>query len=468
MNLDKLEKDINNFWDTNIIPTLTEYIKIPNKSPAFDPNWKKNGHMNDVLNLAKKWVEKFQPEGSTIHIDEGGDRTPMLIVEIPGEREGNVLMYGHLDKQPEMEGWKDGLGPWLPVFSDDKLYGRGGADDGYALFASIGSILSLKEQGVKLPRIVILIEFCEESGSPDLPHYMNQFDNVIGNVDLVICLDSGAGNYEQFWSTVSLRGMISCNLKVDVLNEGVHSGNASGMVPSSFRLIRQLISRLEDEITGEIIIPELHTDIPKHRHGEAEKMASTLNGDCGSFPWHNATSPMTNNSVDGLIGRTWKPTLSVVGSDGIPSIQNGGNVLRPYTELKLSFRLPPTVDCNTAMNAIDKTLKENPPNNASVSVDWDEPANGWNAPKLSDWLESAIEEASESFYHKPAMAMGEGGTIPFMAMLGEQFPAAQFVVTGVLGPNSNAHGPNEFIHIPFAKKLSASVAFILDRFPSRA
>ena len=466
MNLDKLEKDINDFWDANIVPTLTEYIKIPNKSPAFDPNWKKNGHMNDVLNLAEKWVKKFQPEGSTIHIDKGGDRTPMLIVEIPGEREGNVLMYGHLDKQPEMEGWKDGLGPWIPVFSGDKLYGRGGADDGYALFASIGSILSLKEQGVKLPRIVILIEFCEESGSPDLPHYMNQFDNVIGNVDLVICLDSGAGNYEQFWSTVSLRGMISCNLKVDVLNEGVHSGNASGMVPSSFRLIRQLISRLEDEITGEIIIPELHTDIPKHRHGEAEKMASALNGDYGSFPWHNATSPMTNSNVDGLIGRTWKPTLSVVGSDGIPSIQNGGNVLRPYTELKLSFRLPPTVDCNIAMNAIDKVLKENPPNNASVTVDWDEPANGWNAPKLSSWLESAIDEASQSFYHKPAMAMGEGGTIPFMAMLGEQFPAAQFVVTGVLGPNSNAHGPNEFIHIPFAKKLSASIAFILDRFPS--
>ena len=466
MKLDQLEKDINDFWDTSILPTLTEYIKIPNKSPAFDPNWKENGHMDAVLKLAKKWVEKFQPEGSTIHIEEGGDKTPMLILEIPGERDGNILMYGHLDKQPEMEGWKDGLEPWVPVFRDDKLYGRGGADDGYALFASLGSILSLKDQGVKLPRIVILIEFCEESGSPDLPHYMNQFGDVIGDVDLVICLDSGAGNYDQFWSTVSLRGMISCNLKIDVLNEGVHSGNASGMVPSSFRLIRQLISRLENETTGEILVPELHADIPKHRYAEAEKMASTLNGDYGSFPWHNTTSPMTKSNVDGLIGRTWKPTLSVVGSDGIPSIQNGGNVLRPYTKLKLSFRLPPVVDCNIAMNAVDKILKDNPPNNASVTVDWDEPANGWNAPKLSTWLEGAIEEASQSFYRKPAMAMGEGGTIPFMAMLGEQFPAAQFVVTGVLGPNSNAHGPNEFIHIPFAKKLSASIAYILDRYPS--
>ncbi len=337
MKIDTLEKDINDFWDVNILPTLTEYIKIPNKSPAFDPDWKQNGYMHDVLELAKKWVEKFQPEGSIIHIDEGGDKTPMIIVEIPGEREGNILMYGHLDKQPEMEGWKDDLGPWTPVFRDNRLYGRGGADDGYALFASLGSILSLKNQGAKLPRIVVLIEFCEESGSPDLPYYMDKFAETIGDVDLVICLDSGAGNYDQFWSTVSLRGMISCNLKVEVLNEGVHSGNASGMVPSSFRLIRQLISRLEDEVSGEILIPELHADIPNHRYAEAEKMASALNGDFGSFPWHNATSPMTKNTVDGLIGRTWKPTLSVVGSGGIPSIQNGGNVLRPYTELKLSF-----------------------------------------------------------------------------------------------------------------------------------
>jgi len=464
--IDTLEKDINDFWDVNILPTLTEYIKIPNKSPAFDPDWKQNGYMHDVLELAKKWVEKFQPEGSIIHIDEGGDKTPMIIVEIPGEREGNILMYGHLDKQPEMEGWKDDLGPWTPVFRDNRLYGRGGADDGYALFASLGSILSLKNQGAKLPRIVVLIEFCEESGSPDLPYYMDKFAETIGDVDLVICLDSGAGNYDQFWSTVSLRGMISCNLKVEVLNEGVHSGNASGMVPSSFRLIRQLISRLEDEVSGEILIPELHADIPNHRYAEAEKMASALNGDFGSFPWHNATSPMTKNSIDGLIGRTWKPTLSVVGSGGIPSIQNGGNVLRPYTELKLSFRLPPTVNCNIAMDAVDKVLNNDPPNNASVTIDWDEPANGWNAPKLSEWLENAIEDASQSFYSKAAMAMGEGGTIPFMAMLGEQFPSAQFVVTGVLGPNSNAHGPNEFIHIPFAKKLSASIAFILNRYPS--
>ena len=466
MDINRLQKDIDDFWDAEIVPTLTEYIKIPNKSPAFDPDWQQNGHMEKVLNMAHQWIEKFRPANSTVHIEKGDDRTPLILIEIPGERDGNILMYGHLDKQPEMTGWREGLGPWTPVIEDEKLYGRGGADDGYALFASLGSINALKSQGVKLPRIVVMIEFCEESGSPDLPYYMDTCSAIIGDVDLVICLDSGAGNYEQFWNTVSLRGMISCNLKVEVLTEGVHSGSASGMVPSSFRLIRQLISRLEDESSGEIKLSGLHCEIPEYRITEARRMVEALNGNMESFPWHNSTSPMVEDGVESLIGRTWKPTLSVVGAGGMPSIKDGGNVLRPFTELKLSFRLPPKLNSKAAMAEVTKVLEDNPPNNATVSINWDEPANGWSAPKLSSWLESAIEEASQSFYNKPAMAMGEGGTIPFMAMLGEQFPAAQFVITGVLGPNSNAHGPNEFLHIPFAKKLSASIAFILNRFPS--
>ena len=334
------------------------------------------------------------------------------------------------------------------------------------MFASLGSILALKDQGISLPRIVILIEFCEESGSPDLPFYMDDCSDIIGEVDLVICLDSGAGNYDQFWNTVSLRGMISCNLKVQVLNEGVHSGSSSGVVPSSFRLIRQLISRIEDQDSGEILLSELSCEVPQYRLDETKKMADNLNGSAESYPWHNTTSPMTSNAVDGLLGRTWKPTLSIVGVGGIPSIQNGGNVLRPYTELKLSFRLPPTVNSELAMKAVSKALEKDPPNNASVTIEWDEPANGWSAPKLSKWLEATIDDASQLFYSKPAMAMGEGGTIPFMAMLGEQFPSAQFVITGVLGPNSNAHGPNEFLHLPFAKKLSACVAYILNQYPS--
>ncbi len=461
----QLQTYLNTFWDNEITPTLTEYIKIPNKSPAFDSDWETNGYTDKALKLAVDWTEKHRPKESTLHVKRLDGRTPVIMVEIPGERDGNILMYGHLDKQPEMEGWNDGFGPWDPVMKDGKLYGRGGADDGYALFASIGTINGLIEQGVSLPRIVILIEFCEESGSPDLPYYINEYADIIGNVDLVICLDSGAGNYEQFWTTVSLRGMVACELRVDVLTEGVHSGSASGLVPSSFRILRQLLSRIEDEVTGEIIVNELQTNIPDHRVDEVKKMVSALDGKTEAFPWHKNMIPSTEDPVEGTLKRTWAPTLSFVGLDGIPAVKDGGNVLRPYTTLKLSFRLPPDVDCHTAMAAVDKVLTNNPPSNATVGLKWEEPANGWNAPKLSPWLDRAIQEASETFYNKPALAMGEGGTIPFMAMLGERFPNAQFVITGVLGPESNAHGPNEFLHIPFAKKLSSCIGYILNQYP---
>jgi len=466
MHTDQLQSYLDKFWDNEIIPTLTEYIKIPNKSPAFDPDWEKTGHMENALKLAVNWAEKHRPENSVLHVKRLEGRTPLIMVEIPGEREGNILMYGHLDKQPEMEGWHDGYGPWDPVMKDEKLYGRGGADDGYALFASLGTIKGLKAQGLTLPRIVVLIEFCEESGSPDLPYYIDEYADIIGNVDLVVCLDSGAGNYQQFWTTVSLRGMVACELRADVLTEGVHSGSASGLVPSSFRILRQLISRIENEISGEVTLDALHTNIPDHRVDEVEKMVAALGGKTEVFPWHKNMQPSTNDPTEGTLRRTWKPALSFVGTDGIPAVKDGGNVLRPYTTLKLSMRLPPDVDSQAAMTAMEKVLTENPPNQATVHIDWEEPANGWNAPKLAPWLEEAIQRASNTFFGKPALAMGEGGTIPFMAMLGEKFPEAQFVVTGVLGPGSNAHGPNEFIHIPFAKKLSACIGYILDQFPN--
>ena len=466
MNPQKLQNDLDLFWDKEIVPTLEEYIKIPNKSPAFDPNWEAAGHMDKVLDLAKNWTEKHRPKNSTLHIKRLEGRTPLILLDIPGEREGNILMYGHLDKQPEMEGWRDGFGPWIPKIVDEKLYGRGGADDGYALFASLGIVKSLKKQNVALPRIVILIEFCEESGSPDLPYYIDEYQDIIGPVDLVVCLDSGAGNYEQFWTTVSLRGMIACELRVDVLTEGVHSGSASGVVPSSFRIMRQLLSRLEDETSGQVKVEALHTKVPEHRLNEIQKMLDALKGEPEAFPWHNKMEPATHDLVKSEMQRTWNPTLSIVGSDGIPSIKDGGNVLRPYTALKLSFRLPPDIDCHKAMNEVNAILEKNPPYNASITIDWEEPANGWNAPQLSTWLDKAIQDASNAYYKKPALSIGEGGTIPFMAMLGEKFPDAQFVITGVLGPGSNAHGPNEFLHIPFGKKLSACIGFILNQFPS--
>ena len=465
MDIKKLENNINEFWDKKIIPALVEYIKIPNKSPSFDPEWEKHGHMDKVLDLAMKWAKENKPIGSSLSYEKTPGRTPIILIDIPGTIDGNILMYGHLDKQPEMDGWDKDLGPWSPVIKDEKLYGRGGADDGYALFASISSVLALKEQEINHPRILILIEFSEESGSPDLPHYMELCADKIGTPDLVICLDSGAGDYKRFWTTTSLRGLIGVTMKVEVLKEGVHSGGASGHVPSSFRIARKLLSSIEDQDTGEIILDELHTKIPEHRKKETEELVSILGDEVvQEFPWKGEMKPSTDNNVEGVLRRTWRPALSVVGSDGLPPTANAGNVLRPFTTLQLSMRIPPIVDSKNAKNAIHKALSENIPYNASVDLHFEEAADGWNAPETRKWLLDAIEKASVNFFKEKPCSISEGGTIPFMAMLGKQFPNAQFVITGVLGPQSNAHGPNEFLHIPFAKRLTACISSIISDF----
>ena len=465
MNSENLKKHIHDFWDSEIVPTLVDYIKIPNKSPSFDPDWEKHGHMDKVLNLAANWTEKNKPVDSEMIIKKSPGRTPLLLLDIPGTKEGNILMYGHLDKQPEMEGWNDDLGPWKPVIKDEKLYGRGGADDGYALFASIASINALKEQKIDHPRILVLIEFSEESGSPDLPHYMDSCSDIIGSPDLVICLDSGAGDYKRFWTTTSLRGLIGLKMKVGVLKEGVHSGGASGHVPSSFRVARSLLSRLEDEKTGEILLEELNTEIPNYRIEETKNLVSILGNEVvEEFPWKNGMKPSTDDNVEGVLRRTWRPALSIVGSDGMPSTANAGNVLRPYTTLQLSMRIPPMVDPKKAVDAIEKVLEDDIPYGASVELEFEEAAEGWNAPESKTWLLNAIEKASKEYFNQMPCTIGEGGTIPFMAMLGKQFPKAQFVITGVLGPQSNAHGPNEFLHIPFAKNLTCCISSIITDF----
>jgi acetylornithine deacetylase/succinyl-diaminopimelate desuccinylase-like protein len=449
-------------WDAEIVPQLVEYVRVPAKSPHFDPRWEANGHIEAVIRMAEQWCRARPVAGMKLEIARLPNRTPLLFFEIPGAVDRTVLLYGHLDKQPEMAGWRDGLGPWTPVLEDGMLYGRGGADDGYAVFASIAAILALQDQGVPHARCVGMIECCEESGSYDLPAYLEMLAPRIGDVDFVIGLDSGCGNYDQLWVTTSLRGIAAGTLTVEVLSEGVHSGDASGIVPSSFRVARALLDRLDDVRTGTVVPGEFHAEIPAERVDQA-RAAGAILGDMTwrKFPFAGRTRPMTVDPGEAVLNRTWRPALSVTGAEGLPAIADAGNVLRPRTALKLSLRLPPTVDATSATRAIKRILEADPPHGASVSFQADQAATGWNAPPTAAWLRNALEIASHACYGRPAAFMGEGGTIPFMGMLGKSFPEAQVLITGVLGPGSNAHGPNEFLHIPYAKRLTASVAHVL-------
>jgi len=462
MDVAKTHRFVDATWAESILPTLQEYITIPNQSPGFDPEWQRHGYMDAAVELITSWIRRQEIAHLNLEVLQLAGRTPLICVEVPGDAAETVLLYGHLDKQPPLEGWHEGLGPWTPVIRDGRLYGRGAADDGYAAFAAVTAISALEQQGVPHARCIVLIEACEESGSGDLPAYVDLLKDRLGRPSLVVCLDSGCGNYEQLWMTSSLRGLLNGTLTVRALTEGVHSGAASGIVPSTFRIMRQLLSRLEDERTGLIIPRELHVEIPAERVRQATQSAAALRDDVHeAFPFHGATRPVSDDLAELLLNRTWRPQLEVIGAAGLPSLERAGNVLRPLTTLKLSVRLPPTLDAPRAAESLKQLLEHDPPYGTTVAFESHEQATGWNAPSLEPWLERAVQLASLDFFGKPAAAMGEGGTIPFMAMLGARFPQAQFLITGVLGPHANAHGPNEFLDIATAQRLTACVARVL-------
>jgi len=447
-------------WDQEILPSLYEYIRIPNKSPAYEPRWQKE--MDRAVALIEGWCRKQPIPGLSVQVVRLENRTPVIFMEIPGEGSETVLLYGHLDKQPEMTGWRAGLSPWNPVREGDKLYGRGGADDGYSTFASLAALRLIQEQKLSHARCVVLIEACEESGSTDLPAYIAHLATSIGKPSLVVCLDSGCGNYEQLWMTTSLRGMVAGNLRVDILTEGVHSGDASGIVPSSFRILRQLLSRIDDEQTGRVKIDALNVQIPPERLKQARLTAEVLGDEVwNKFPFVPGARPVVTDKIEMILNRSWRPALSITGIDGLPPLGSAGNVLRPYTACKISLRIPPRADPVAATKLVKETLEKDPPYGARVTFEAEKSSTGWDAPPLAQWLTSSVDRASRNFFGKPPMAFGEGGTIPFMGMLGEKFPEAQFLITGVLGPGSNAHGPNEFLHIPTGVRLTACVAGVM-------
>jgi acetylornithine deacetylase/succinyl-diaminopimelate desuccinylase-like protein len=459
------------FWDEAIVPALVDYIRIPAKSPHFDHDWAAHGHIGAAVKLAADWCRRHAVPGMKLEVVQIEKRTPVLFLEIPpvGSSSGNILVYGHLDKQPEMTGWREGLGPWTPKLEDGKLYGRGGADDGYAVFCALAAVRALQQEKRPHARIAMLIECCEESGSYDLPAYLEALAPRIGAPDLVIGLDSGCGNYEQLWGTASLRGLVNGVLTVEVLTEGVHSGDASGVVPSSFRVARLLLERIDDAETGIVKHSAFHAQVPPERGEQAKRAAEVLGEEIWrKFPFAGGTRPVSIDLADLVLNRTWRPMLAVTGADGLPPPAAAGNVLRPKTSLVLSLRLPPTVKAESAARQLQAILETDPPYGAKVKFEYGQAATGWHAPQTAAWLEAALETSSVKHFGKGVMWMGEGGTIPFMAMLGAKFPQAQFFITGVLGPHSNAHGPNEFLHLGYAKRLTSCVADVIAAHAARS
>lgn len=460
----RLQTFIDRKWNADVMAPLTDYIAIPCESPAFDPDWNANGHMDRAAHMMAEWA-RDQLRGIAdvrVEIVRLPGRTPVLLIDVPGSNGDPVLIYGHLDKQPPMSGWTGSRSAWTPVIEGDRLYGRGGADDGYAIFSAVLAILGLRDQGLDHPRCVILIEACEESSSEDLPYYIDHLADRIGTPAVVVALDSGCGDYERLWATTSLRGQVAGVLTVKVLTEAVHSGDASGVVPSSFRIATRLLARLEDPESGEIYPAVFRVTIPEHRRTEAFAMAAGLGTAVwNTLPFAPGVRPVVEEGADLALNRAWRAQLAVTGLDGLPSIAGAASVMQPMTALRLGLRLPPTMDPEQAGRDLKGLLEADPPYGADVFFAVDFASPGWHAPATAPWLTESLRQGSVSAFGQVHALYGGGGGIPFLNMLGERFPDTQFVVTGVLGPQSNAHGPNEFLHIPTALKVTAVLAQVL-------
>ncbi|GAA1968779.1 M20/M25/M40 family metallo-hydrolase [Amycolatopsis minnesotensis] len=454
-------------WANEVLPSLSGLVEIPALSQAFDSDWAQTGHLAAAVAHVKAWLAAREIPGATIDVVELDGRSPVLLLDVPAtpgaEDKGTVLLYGHLDKQPPVGGWSEGLGPWTPVVKDGKLFGRGSADDGYAGYAATTALEAIREAGGAHARAVVLLETGEESGSPDLPAYLEHLSEKLGRVTFVVCLDSGGNDYERMWLTTSLRGLAQVHVTVRVLDSAQHSGLASGVVPSSFRVLRTLLDRLEDSATGEIKLAELNVEIPANRRGEAKATADSAPGAISNaFPTSGDTRTVAGEELELLLNNSWRPTLSVIGASGFPEPADAGNVLRDATTLALSFRLPPTADSAAALAAIEKALTTDVPYSATVELAGVEHADGWNAPDTASWLDTALGDVSEHVFGAPWRSVGLGGSIPFMGLLGEKYPEAQFLVTGALGPDSNAHVPDEWLNLAQAQRITEAVAHILD------
>lgn len=458
----KVDQTVAQLWKESTLPALEDFVRLPAKSPAFDADWEAHGVLLDACRKAARWGQTLFPQ-ATFDVLTAPGITPCLFFDIPAfgtdASEASVLCYGHLDKQPENSGWTGNSAPFKPVVEDGKLYGRGCADDGYCVYSALTAVKALEVNAVSHPRICGLIETGEESGSPDLSYWLRMTAPRMNNTALILVLDSTAGDYERLWITSSFRGTVGVTLRVKVLNHGVHSGSASGIVPESFMIIRELLDRLENSRTGEILLPEFHCRIPENRKEQIRAVADLIGGDlCSHFPWAGQTAMRYDSAAENILEQTWKPQLAVIGAEGLPELQHAGNVLRSETALRLSIRIPPYTEPQAALDAMRAKLTSDVPFNAQASLEDASIAKGWDAPQEAPWLTRAVESIGREVFGKTSAYIPEGGSIPILNLFAQTFPQAQFVVTGVLGPHSNAHGPDEMLDLSYAEKLTCAVA----------
>ena len=468
MDYDKTIKEISNEFDTNIIPSLSDYIRIDNLSPNYDPEWETNFKLEKAGYHLLVWSLNQGVKGMKGELIKEPGRTPMVYLEIPPQgSDKTILLYGHFDKQPHLGEWAEGLGPTKPVIKDGNLYGRGASDDGYSTYTCVSAIKAIQSQKGKHGKIIITIEGGEESGSPDLVYYLKKLSDRIGTPDLMVCMDSGCKDYNTFWITTSLRGVCVLDLTVECLEESVHSGSGSGIAPDSFTIMRILLDRLQDSKTGKSLVP-IDVEIPSYRIEDAKKLGEYMKEKCVNdiVKLSPGVKPLSDDYSEIILNNTWRSTVVVTGMSYFPPAETAGNVLRAKTQCRISVRLPPIFNCKQSEVVLKEILEKDPPFNSKVTCKIMVSGNGWAAKDLCEPLKKSFNESSKKIFGKEFYNSGEGGSIPFIAELGELFPKCEMLVTGVLGPGSNAHCLNECLNIQFTKNITVALAHAINDYCS--
>ena len=461
-----LKQTIDKIWDTRALPALMDFIRIPCKSTAFDPHWESNGYLNQACTFISAWVKQQLPQASCEIIQEPG-KTPCLWLDVPAyhaQTDNTVAFYGHLDKQPEASGWSEGLGPWTPVIRDGKLFGRGCSDDGYSVFLMISALVSLREQGLGHPHCVGIFETQEESGSIDLPHYLTALKERFNHPISLFVLDNQCCDYQRLWLNTSLRGVISAVLRVKTLHHNVHSGTYSGILPDAFAIAQHLLSRIHEPLSGRVLLDSFHTQIPENRKKQLLQAAKLLEASTSYYPpLLDGVQTKTTSVFDSIYNSTWEPALTVTAIDGLANLNQAANVVPKEIALKLSIRIPPNIDLARAIQDLEKTVTQNVPFHASVTLEDIRQGSGWTPPLTAQNQETErlLNTCSQSVFHEDVAFSATGGSISIIPEFEKCLPGTSIMLLGVLGPGSNAHGPDESLNIEYVKKLTNVLSLYL-------
>ncbi|CAD8186262.1 unnamed protein product [Paramecium pentaurelia] len=444
------------FTRDQILPSLADFVRIPNLSPQFDPQWQDNGLLDKASNHIVSWIEQQKIPNCKVEMLSIQGAPKAIHVSIKAQNPITVFYYGHYDKQPHFPGWRDGFGPTIPVIEGHRMFGRGVADDGYAPYAAIAALQTLLSQGLEHPTIEMLFEGEEESGSNFLMQYFDLLE--LKRVDIMVALDSGSGDYERLWLTSSLRGSMKIDLCVKVLESPINTDDG-GNVPQALNIIRVLLNRLEDPVTGQVH-KSLQTIIPADRYEECLQSADLV-----QIEFSRQCDKMESCRVKQYINRNWKPAVSYIGQDGFPSTRKMIDQIIPELIIRLSIRLPPNKCAKEAANFVKQLLEKDPPFNANVTANIIAAGSGLNLKSFSPKLKDILNTASKLFFNgNESRVFHEGASIPFLNQLNQRSPQAEFLVLGVLGPDSNAHGANEMLDLNYMKGLIGCLAYTMNQF----